>query len=527
MIPVSEWKFFEGMEQRVKHLARHALENREAAVTGAPLPWDPEELAGRRAGILQELDYPARVEAARQLDPTPEQARHLELHRQWALQTLVDTHPDLHPLVQDLLARMAAFRPQVAGRDATRADLRRLLRHEPDRDLREAAWFALAPLGEAIQDDVKELIRRRELLTRTVLDTGFPSVALHLCEQDRAQVIGLLDEFERFTRKAYEEARAEVASVLDLHEVEPWDLEFGLARLGELDPKHFPAEGGTAAAREAARSWGLDPDSGIEVRTTADLPLRSLTLPLDLPGTIRVVHEGMGGIDGWRTAFRATGRAVHLAHVSARRYFLEQESPVMLEASASLLESVLHDPDWLARATGAPTRALDAHVRAMRLLRILELRRHAARTAFENLVYAHSDLEPQRLYADVMEHMLQYTRNPHVLWPTHTEFVSRPLGQFSRVLGSMIAAQVNERLRGEGASPEEAGHFLREHLFAPGAGLPWETKVLAATGRALEIGPLARELEVSFTGPTLEEAEDVSDAEAEEYFKDIDLSDLE
>lgn len=528
MIPETEWKFFEGMEQRAKHLARHALENREAATSGAPLPWDPEALASRRAGILLELDYPARVEAARSLGPTPEQARHLELHRLWALQTVVETHPDLYPLVHDLLERMSAFRPTVGGRDATRADLRRILRHEPDRDLREAAWFALAPLGEAIQDDLRELIRRRELLTRTLLDTGFPSVAFHLCEQDRARAVGLLDEFERFTRKAYEDARAEVASVLDLHEVEPWDLEFGLARLGELDPSHFPTEGAAPAAREAARAWGLDPESGIEMRAEPDLLVRSLTLALDPPGAVRVVHRGGDGIEGWRTVFRATGRAVHLAHVRARRYFLEQESPVLLEASAAVFESVLRDPEWLARVTGVPDEAIRSHARAMRLQRIVELRRHAARTAFENLVYAQSDLEAQRLYADVMEHMLQDTRNPNVLWPTHAEFVTRPLGQFSRVLGAMIAAQVSARLRGEtDAGPrEETGPFLRDRLFAPGAAVPWETKVERTTGRGVEIGPLARELEVSFTGPTLDEAEDVSDEEVEEYFKDIDLSDL-
>jgi hypothetical protein len=47
------------------------------------------------AAALQELDYPARIEAALGMDPTPEQARHLELHRRAALSALFETHPDL------------------------------------------------------------------------------------------------------------------------------------------------------------------------------------------------------------------------------------------------------------------------------------------------------------------------------------------------------------------------------------------------------------------------------------------------
>ena len=62
MIPETEWKFFEGTEQRVKHLARHQEENALAQLRGDPPPWDPSELAERQIAILQEMDYPARIE---------------------------------------------------------------------------------------------------------------------------------------------------------------------------------------------------------------------------------------------------------------------------------------------------------------------------------------------------------------------------------------------------------------------------------------------------------------------------------
>jgi len=192
VIPVTEWKFFEGTEQRIKHLAGHRQENLLALYRGEALPWDPQELAAREAAVLQEFEYPARVEAAFGLDPTPGERRHLELHRRWALGAMFQTHPDLVSLEVPLLERSLRFRPRVGDREVSRPELQAILLTEENRDLREAAYDALAPLGEELEADLTELIRRREMLSRALLETGYPEVILAAREQDRAEVVGLL-----------------------------------------------------------------------------------------------------------------------------------------------------------------------------------------------------------------------------------------------------------------------------------------------------------------------------------------------
>jgi hypothetical protein len=160
----------------------------------------------------------------------------------------------------------------------------------------------------------------------------------------------------------------------------------------------------------------------------------------------------------------------------------------------------------------------------------VELRRDVARTAFENLVYAQSDLDPHRLYSEVVEQTLLETRRPAPRWPLDPYPVIDPFRRASRVLGALIAAQFAERMTERFPEPwrrEEAGMWLREEVLRGGAAEPWETRVERATGSPPGIGPLARELGLRFEGPTLTEAEGVSDEEAEEYFKDIDLEDLE
>jgi hypothetical protein len=91
----------------------------------------------------------------------------------------------------------------------------------------------------------------------------------------------------------------------------------------------------------------------------------------------------------------------------------------------------------------------------------------------------------------------------------------------------MIAAQIQETLDERKEGDAEGGAWLRIQFAAPGASVPWEEKVEGMTGKILGIDPLARALEVSFEGSTLEETEEISDEAAADYFKDIDLSDLE
>ena len=66
-----------------------------------------------------------------------------------------------------------------------------------------------------------------------------------------------------------------------------------------------------------------------------------------------------------------------------------------------------------------------------------------------------------------------------------------------------------------------------ERFLEPGATISWPEKVEQATGSPPGIDALAGELHVSFDGSTLEEDEEISDAVAADYFKDIDLNDLE
>jgi hypothetical protein len=518
VIPDSEWKFFEGTEQRLKHLARHRAENLVALLRHEALPWDPAQLDERQTLSLQELDYPARIEAAFLLEPTPEQERHLVLHRRWALQALFQSHPDLAPLGHDLQTRWAALCP-----DSERpwAEVALAMRSSPDRDRREEAWKALAALALPFREDVAELLGRRELLSRTLFQTGFPVIAFHFHELDRSEIIGLIDILERFTRRTFEDTRREIASALDVHDLEPWDLDVGFEKLGELPTAAIPDA--AKAIHEEARRWGFDPSQFPRIVETPDLIVDAWPVWVDAPRDMRVLVRPGSDWTTLRAQVRAFGAALHGAHGRSRRHFLEQDSAVMREATGRIFEGLLDDPAWLREHTGADASAVKQHLYLARRRRILELRRDAALTAFENLAYAPSKLDPQRLYADVMEHMLQETRRPEAVWASQPDLVFRPFAQGAALVGAMIGAQTRRALAG--IDPGRRADWLVEHYLGPGAREPIASRVERATGAPPGMEALAEELGVEPEGPAL--AEETQDDALTEYFKDIDLSDLD
>ena len=162
---------------------------------------------------------------------------------------------------------------------------------------------------------------------------------------------------------------------------------------------------------------------------------------------------------------------------------------------------------------------------------MLGLRRQTAFTVFENLVYAPSDLDPHRLYGEVMEQLLHETKHPDPLWPAQPLLATKPFNGFLALHGEMLATGIRKKLAemfsDEFWKEEKVGAWLSEMVFETGARLGSRDKILAAVGEEPGVHALTHDLGVTYEGPSPGEAEEISDQTVEDYFQDIDLSDLE
>ena len=251
---------------------------------------------------------------------------------------------------------------------------------------------------------------------------------------------------------------------------------------------------------------------------------------MEIPGAIRLLHAPLEGHEGHRKAFRAAGRALFAARARAGAGPADADSSLAALTAGAVFESVTRDPVWLAELTGAPPPALRAHLRALRFTRILALRRHAAAAAFENMAYAAADLDPQRLHAAVEEQMLEQIRRQEVRWPADPFWVERPMFHAAAILAELGAAQLLDRMREKFPAPAGdpgAGEWLRARLFDADHALDGPALVEAAAGGPLGLGAFAQENDLTMEPAALAPVDEISDEAVAEYFKDIDLSDLD
>lgn len=530
MIPETEWKFFEATEQRAKHLSHHVQEQLLALWEGKAPPYEAEDLAGKRARLIQEMEYPERIEKALASEPTDSQARHLSLHQRFVLATVFDTHPEIVPLMETLQGMYARFQPTVNDKPATWGEIQTLIASHEDRDVREAAWCAGAPLAQVAQEPLSELFRCREALARAVLESGYPHVAYFLQDHERTEVISDLDTFERTMREDYRATKKTVRQATGEHDVEPWDFVYGIRSGNPIPDSAFPAEALVDAMQVQARRWGFEPTNlGIRVQAYEG-PARLVAL--EVPKNLVVLVPNHGGWQTYADAFRVFGSALYYASARSKRHFLEHECLAVAQSLGVLFASVLENREWLSEHTGAPAGQIGAAVRARKAERLVQLKLAHSHHAFENIIYAHGDTDANKLYCDIYEQGMEVSRKPEPLWAADPNFAFAPFAWSERVLSALAGHQIRKTLTGsfgeEAWKEPKVAEWFTEHFFQSGASLPWRKKIEQATGSEIELDALREDLGTAeFIGPGLEESEGISDEEVAEYFEGIDLSDIE
>ena len=121
-------------------------------------------------------------------------------------------------------------------------------------------------------------------------------------------------------------------------------------------------------------------------------------------------------------------------------------------------------------------------------------------TNFERLFYADPERDLDTLWWDLVERY-QLVRRPddrHAPdWASKIHLAVVPVYYQNYLYGELVASQLGATLAREAGGlvdRAEAGRFLTERFFGPGASMRWDHLVEAATGEPLTPGHLAAEL---------------------------------
>jgi peptidyl-dipeptidase A len=426
-----------------------------------------------------------------------------------------DARAELVRLQARAEAAFATVRGRVGDRELTNNEIERVLATSGDQDERRAAWEAGKQVGQAVAD---ELLTLAELRNRVARGHGYRdwfAFALAVGDLDQAWLDGMLEEVERATRGPFLAAKAALDARLAARfgiapaQLRPWhygDLFFQRYEGDEAAGLGPLLEGADTVALTVAAYDGM----GLETRhllARADLHPRpgkdqhAFCLDVDRAGDIRVLANVAPGEEWLDVMLHEVGHAVYDDHVDPSLPWVLRcpPQPLATEAVALMLGRLRRDPEFLVGVLGADPAAAAALAgpsrEVLRTGQLVFARWCLVMVRFEQAMYADPGRDLVETWWDLVGSM-QDLRRPDGRtapdWASKVHLAVSPVYYQSYLLGELMAYQVDAAVRaavGGFVGRPEAGAFLAERVFAPGASRPWRELVVHATGRPL--GPEA------------------------------------
>jgi hypothetical protein len=292
------------------------------------------------------------------------------------------------------------------GKEVAVRDLSAMLAAEPEaprrRAIERAAATAVAKVGPALEE-------RGERITKTARGMGFAGalpLAAFLRGAEPAALAASANALLEATEGTYR-------ALLD--DLAPRELGMPRQALrrrdaprlmrGSLDAKGLPGEVLVAEARALFAGMGLDlaamPGVKLDVEQRPRKNPRAITLPVSIPGDVRVSLLPAAGVESYRSTFHELAHAAHFALVKSSVPEFRRLGPVAtVESFGMLFEGVLEDKGWLGSRPALTGPAAEHMGRASLARRLYLARHHAAQVLFE-LARTNKPTQAPQLYAQI------------------------------------------------------------------------------------------------------------------------------
>jgi len=478
------------------------------------------ELARRR--ILADRAAFDAVRAGRQDHADPVVARQLDvLHNEMIPNQISDdVQRQIVELETEVEATFTSFRGELDGERVGDNAILDVLRTSDDSGLRRRAWEASKQVGGAVGGSVRELARLRNAAARELGYRDHFALALAVGELDETRLLATLDEVDRHTTGPFGVWKATLDGALATRfgvspgDLAPWHLDDPFFQdppacgAVELDPLFADADLEALTVR-TYDGLGLDVRS---VLARSDLYARegksqhAFCIDIDREGDVRVLGNVVPSERWMDTMLHEFGHAVYDEGIDRQLPWLVRSPAHALttEGVAMLFGRLARSPEWLGAVPGVPATQLDelrAGLAAARRASLLVFARWVlVVTHFERRLYADPEADLDTVWWDLVERF-QQVRRPEGRhepdWAAKIHLAVVPVYYQNYLYGELFASQLETALADRGGGlvdRRDAGRFLADRVFAPGASRRWDRLVEAATGEPLSAAHLARHL---------------------------------
>jgi peptidyl-dipeptidase A len=465
------------------------------------------------AAVLLNPEYRREVErlaAGMDRGADPVTSRRLDIWLKCFIGAAVENKPEISLLRNSLQQRIAFHRNDLGGVPVSRSELQKILRNEPDRDLRRRAWAAPAALARANRDDLRRLIDLRNSAARALGYRDYVDLVFRLHDIDESDLHGLLNRVVGAARPRYASLIRSLAAAMDVERLAPWDVAFALRQNFRLPDHYFPAEKALERLRGTAAALGFDVDA-LPIRTVVrDIPFGGYNVAVRIPGDTRFLVNPSEGQTFYTTTFHEFGHSLQAVFTRTTWPILKEyewvpgaHTAAFSEGMADVIGGFTRRRDWLRSAAAVSEAELDHYEQeilpAQSQIRLFEL---LANMRIELAAYSDpaADLDAREREMTAEVRMLDYPDDGESLWEANTWYTSYPVYWHNYILASLLADQVHDsmekRFGPELSSSHEVSDYLCQRFYAPGNSVPWTERLARATGSPLRPEPFLRRLRV-------------------------------
>ena len=411
------------------------------------------------------------------------------------------------------------FRGTIEGRKVTNSEVYTILTTEEDTLKRELAWKASKQVGEAIIDDLIQLVKLRNRAARHLGFDNYHTFAITTTEQNVRELDAIFAELEALTDEPFARLKEELDRILaegygiapqDLmpwHYHDPFFQRTPLVYELDLD-RYYRDQDVMELSKKYYAGIALPVD---DILARSDLYDRENKYPhafstdLDRKGDVRILCN-LQNTERWmETILHELGHAVYSKYHDRDEPWLLREPAhsFTTEAVAMFFGRLSRNAAWMQEmldlSDAERAKIEQVSEKYLRFQQILFARWAMVMYYFEKQLYADPDQDLNDLWWDMVEKYQLIRRPPGPAdagWASKLHFTTAPCYYHNYMLGELLASQLHHHIvqkvfkldSDENVSyvgDKALGDYLRRKVLAPGALYHWNGMIERATGEPL------------------------------------------
>ncbi len=411
------------------------------------------------------------------------------------------------------------FRADVDGKKLSDNEIEELLKTSVNGTELKAAWEGHKKIGPVVANDIIELVKVRNEIAKQLGFKNYHAMSLELSEQNPDDISALFDELDNLTRDAFTGLKDEIDTYLanrlkiNKDQLMPWHYQNRFFQEApaiysvDLD-KYYKEQNIEKLTTDYYTSIGLDISDMLANSDLYEKPGKNqhaYCIDIDNKGDVRILCNIKPNYNWMNTMMHEFGHGVYDKYIDRNLPFsLRNPSHTFTtEAIAMLFGRMGANPQWM-QDMGLidSTEKTKIAIESFRVLRLEQLtfsRWAQVMYRFEKSLYENPDQDLNTLWWDLVE-KYQMIKRPadrnEPDWASKIHIATSPCYYHNYLLGELLASQLNHYITANIVKSDdfrnqsffgnkEAGSYLTDKVFMPGASLYWNDMIEQATGEKL------------------------------------------